>query len=298
MLCLSLCALLFCFSSPVKAEDGNEIRFIIGQNSYFVNGTEKSIDVAPCIRDGRTYLPLRAAANAVGIMDSDINWNAETQTVSLKKDNTVLSFIVGSKEMRINQSTVNMDVPAEMIEGRVMLPIKWLAQALNCDTTWDSGTQTVKIKPLETLRRPGENWGLVFDLSGCEIKEKKVREDNRRYYMFAGNMSNGFVFTIFMDEENEVGDSKKARDFYWKQMQADTRVKRENVVMSESSDMAFIEYDVNVPGNPPISQKCYNASLAHGKVYINIHLSKINYNPDEKLFEEFLSKVKVVEPMS
>ena len=49
----------------VKAGDNTAV-FTIGSNEMVVNGETKTIDTAAVIQDGRTMLPLRAAAEALG----------------------------------------------------------------------------------------------------------------------------------------------------------------------------------------------------------------------------------------
>lgn len=57
----------------------------IGSNIITVNGEKVTIDTAPIIKDSRTFLPLRALANALGISDENIYWNDETKQVLIRK---------------------------------------------------------------------------------------------------------------------------------------------------------------------------------------------------------------------
>ncbi len=45
-----------------------------------VNGQANLLDIAPVIKDGRTYLPVSAVAKAFGY---NVSWDQATQTVSL-----------------------------------------------------------------------------------------------------------------------------------------------------------------------------------------------------------------------
>lgn len=57
-----------------------EVELVIGSNIITVNGKSHAVDVAPLIRDGRTFLPARYVAEA---FDYVVQWDAETSTVIL-----------------------------------------------------------------------------------------------------------------------------------------------------------------------------------------------------------------------
>ena len=48
---------------------GGTAVFTIGQTSYTLNGQSVTMDVAPYIKDSRTFLPLRYVADALGVPD-------------------------------------------------------------------------------------------------------------------------------------------------------------------------------------------------------------------------------------
>ena len=103
------------------------------------------MDVAPYIKDGRTFLPLRYIANAAGVADSDITWDPATQEVTISKGGRLVQVTIGSTTMLINGKAVTMDVAPEISNGRTCLPFAWVAQALGANITWDATTQTVTV---------------------------------------------------------------------------------------------------------------------------------------------------------
>ena len=52
---------------------------------------------------------------------------------------------VGNMYLKVNGSAVAMDAAAELVNGRTMVPFRWIAQALGGTVTWDEATQTVTI---------------------------------------------------------------------------------------------------------------------------------------------------------
>ncbi|HHW40155.1 MAG TPA: TolC family protein [Syntrophomonadaceae bacterium] len=133
-------------AGDARTEAGNVAVFRIGEAKYSLNGREISMDIAPVGEDFRAFLPLRYAANALGVPDTGITWDAESRKVTLVKGDRRVEVTVGSRELLLNGSAVTMDVAPKISNGRVMLPVSFLAKALNADVQWDSATQTVTIK--------------------------------------------------------------------------------------------------------------------------------------------------------
>lgn len=61
------------------------VKLIIGSKTYYVNGKTRQMDVAPIIRNGRTYLPARFVAEAFGYT---VDWNESKQEVLIYPLNT------------------------------------------------------------------------------------------------------------------------------------------------------------------------------------------------------------------
>ncbi len=119
--------------------------FSIGSTVFNVGGSEQSMDVAPYIENGRTYLPFRYAAESVGATPGDITWNPATSQVILTTGGRSIVLTVGSKTLILNGVAIPMDAAPEIAGGRVMLPVRFLAQALGVDITWDFIAKTVTI---------------------------------------------------------------------------------------------------------------------------------------------------------
>jgi len=116
--------------------------FVIGSLTYKVNGVEKTMDAAPYIKDGRTFLPVRFVADALGVASDNILWDGSKVTII--KGDRVVQLTIGDKVMLINGASITMDVAPEVVApGRTMLPFRWIAQALGASVSWDEATQNV-----------------------------------------------------------------------------------------------------------------------------------------------------------
>ncbi|MCL0067813.1 copper amine oxidase N-terminal domain-containing protein [Peptococcaceae bacterium] len=132
--------------------------FTIGSTTYVIDGTERTMNVAPYIKNGRTYLPLRYAAYAFGAKDHNIFWDDSTGTVTLIEDDRNVQFIIGEMVMIVNGTRIDIDSAPEVVNGRVMIPLRWITVAFEADgfpmLYWDPITQTITITAVDRVTLP------------------------------------------------------------------------------------------------------------------------------------------------
>ena len=102
-------------------QTSTESKFVIGSTTYSVNGVDSTMDIAPYLKDGRTYLPLRYVGNAMGISDDNITYDTNTQTATIVSGNTIVQATVGNMYFKVNGSAVAMYAAAELVNGRTMV---------------------------------------------------------------------------------------------------------------------------------------------------------------------------------
>ncbi|MBE3581914.1 MAG: copper amine oxidase N-terminal domain-containing protein [Thermoanaerobacteraceae bacterium] len=130
--------------TPAPAETRQTAVFTINSTTYTVNGVQATMDVAPYIKDGRTYLPVRYVAYALGISPENVIWDGVKATFI--GQGRVVQVAPGSTILAINGAPVSMDVAAEVVNGRVMVPFRWVALAFGAQVDWDEANQTVTMK--------------------------------------------------------------------------------------------------------------------------------------------------------
>jgi hypothetical protein len=122
------------------------LQFTLGDTNYILNNTVKAMDALPFVDStNHLMLPLRFTANALGISDQDIAWNADKQAATLKKGDQVISFTAGQPSYTVNGNTVPMDTSLQIRHNRLIVPVRYLSEALGFDISWKSGTNRVTI---------------------------------------------------------------------------------------------------------------------------------------------------------
>ena len=130
---LLVAVLLLISVCPAYAED--EIK-------VFVNGDSLQTDVAPIIVEGRTLVPLRVIFEALGAW---VDWNGDTQTVTARKDDITISLQIGSNTLIKNGSYITLDVPAQLVNSRTLVPVRAVAESFGAEVEWDGESNAVYI---------------------------------------------------------------------------------------------------------------------------------------------------------
>ena len=110
--------------------------------TVLINGSKVEFDQKPVIIEDRTLVPLRAIFEGLG---AEVLWDGDTQTVTAIKDNTKITLQIGSAEMYIGSDIKALDVPAMLLGGRTMVPVRAVSEAFGCAVNWVEATQTVVI---------------------------------------------------------------------------------------------------------------------------------------------------------
>lgn len=131
--------------AQTKSEIGSgyDIKLWIGNKQAQVGGKTVTLDVAPVIKDGRTMVPLAFVSQSLG---ATVNWDNAKKEVSYKKGNTKVRMIVGQKSATVNDKTVTVDAAVYVENGRTMVPLAFIANALSAKTQWDNTTKMITIR--------------------------------------------------------------------------------------------------------------------------------------------------------
>ncbi len=132
-------------STYAEQASENQCEFVIGQRLYKVLGETKGMDALPFIENGRSFVPVRYLAMALGVVEDRIEWDYSTQSADLKKDNVSIRLSVGSSAIIINGEPREIGIAPLNREGRIYLPARYVAEAFGYEVLWDQTRQAVYI---------------------------------------------------------------------------------------------------------------------------------------------------------
>ena len=119
----------------------------IGNTTFTVNGSTRTLDSPPIIKNGRTLLPIRAVVEALG---GTAGWDATERKVTVTLSSTTIELWIGKSIAKVNGidtpiDATNSKVVPEIINSRTMLPLRFVAESLDCTVEWDGTTKTITI---------------------------------------------------------------------------------------------------------------------------------------------------------
>lgn len=100
-------------------------------------------DTVPFIEDGRTLVPMRALAESLGCF---VAWNSEEQKVTVIGTTDDVVLHIGSTTAYVGDKEVTLDVPAKIVDGRTMIPLRFVAEAFGAEVQWDGAMNMAIIK--------------------------------------------------------------------------------------------------------------------------------------------------------
>jgi hypothetical protein len=107
-----------------------------------IDGKSQSYDQPPVIIHDRTLVPLRGIFESLG---AKVIWDGNTRRVTATKGNTTIVLQIGSKTAYKNGVAINLDPEPQIVNGRTMVPVRFVSEALGADVKWDGSTRTVII---------------------------------------------------------------------------------------------------------------------------------------------------------
>lgn len=107
-----------------------------------LNGRQLATDVAPVIQSGRTLVPFRAIFEALG---ARVTWDEATNTVAGYRGRQAIILELGSTTAWVNGPSVRLDIAPQAVNGRTMVPLRFVAERLGAQVEWVDATQTVAI---------------------------------------------------------------------------------------------------------------------------------------------------------
>ena len=123
-------------SDGASAGLGEEIvqRFYIDKPFYYVNDKKLNLDVAPIIKNGRTFLPVRYVAESLG---AEVGWNQTERKITVSMKDSKVEMLLDTNIAIVNGEAKMIDVSPFIEKGRTLVPFRFLSESLGCKVEWD-----------------------------------------------------------------------------------------------------------------------------------------------------------------
>ena len=135
------------YGYPTVAKTLKTVVLQIGKSTFTVNDATKTLDSPPVIKNGRTLVPIRAIIEALA---GTVGWDATTKKATVTLGKKTIALWIGKSAATVNGVSTLIDstdakVVPEIINGRTMLPLRFVSENLGATVSWEPGTQTITI---------------------------------------------------------------------------------------------------------------------------------------------------------
>lgn len=142
------------FSQLFYRENENLMALKIGKDIAYKDGVKVEIpDTTPIIENQYTMVPLRFVSEA---FDGQVQWNQQDSSVILNIGENTIIFALNKSSMNINGEETAIEQMPILRDGRVLVPLRAIAEALGKKVVWEGKRKLIFI---------GDN---LFGVSGLE----------------------------------------------------------------------------------------------------------------------------------
>ena len=112
----------------------------IGSETATIDGERKEMDVAPFIRNGHTFVPVRFLAEAFGAAADWEPKDAAVEQVFLTREDRQITITIGEAGLSVledrDERTVTAEAASSIENGRTFLPFRAVAEAFGAEVSY------------------------------------------------------------------------------------------------------------------------------------------------------------------
>ena len=172
------------------------------------DGKVVNFEETPLLKENQVLIPIRPLAQVIG---ASLFWDQKNQSVVISRDGQKVELTIDSVIALYNGRTILLETPPQIVDGRVFVPLRIVAQSMNLLVTWDGIQKKVLLSsPTQSdlsliqgqttaLPAPGdyrvgtECWSLKYpDNNGniyCEMNLAPKEVKDCQYSLLIGNIA-------------------------------------------------------------------------------------------------------------
>ena len=127
---------------------------------YINNQKIETTVMEPVSIEGRVLVPAREVFEPLG---ASVQWDAAAKKVIIDYKDSTMILTANETDVWLDGKTVQLDVPAKIINDKVMIPIRFVSETMGFDVNWINSTYSVYISDGST--------------SGDNIKDEESMQD-------------------------------------------------------------------------------------------------------------------------
>lgn len=175
-------------------------------------------DAKPAKVQGRVMVPLRGVFEA---MNAFVQYSANERSITAVRGDRRVELKVGARTAQVNGSNVALEVPAVAKTGRVLVPLRFIAESLDANVFWDGADNTVRITTRNTERTPPTSTGgtptgtegSTPPTGGIRAGEIELRISSEKKYYKSGEKMRFTLLAINQDDRPRTINFRTGQSF-------------------------------------------------------------------------------------
>ncbi len=131
-------ALSLCAATPSAQAQYNRNAPTVTVNNETVDFTGQP----PVSQGGRVLVPLRGVLEKLGAY---VQFDSAARVVTALKGDLNIRLPIGGREATVNQRPVSLDVPAQIVNGSTLVPLRFVAESLGANVDYNPAANAVAI---------------------------------------------------------------------------------------------------------------------------------------------------------
>lgn len=123
-------------SQPAPVQAATDIKVTVNQAPV------KFPDQKPYLDHSRVLIPTRFVAQSLG---GKVEYNSANKTVTIEQSGKTITLKINSSKVTAGSKVVTLDVPAKVIRGRTMVPLRFVSEAMGATVDWNQNKSLVVI---------------------------------------------------------------------------------------------------------------------------------------------------------
>lgn len=168
--------------------------------TVILDGAKINFDVKPVMKNNRVMVPYRALLEAMG---AKVYWHKSSGTIRSTREGESIQLTLFSKTAYVNGKKVSLDVPATIIDGRTLVPLRFISENLNGKVYWNSSQQSVTILIDGQVASDGDIQIFLNDKK-ISLNSEPIVVDSRTYIPFESFVNQMDEKPIWIRNGNEI----------------------------------------------------------------------------------------------
>ena len=123
--------------------------------NLYIDGNQIITTVMPPIQfDGAVVVPAREVFSVTG---ATVEWRPSEQSVYVHNETSLIVLKINSNEAWVDGEIKYLNMPAKLINDKVMIPVRFISEALGYTVDWSQTERTIRIKTSDSDQEVDSN---------------------------------------------------------------------------------------------------------------------------------------------